>query len=132
MYQKTNYFSFKNGTRSTIFINLLRRRRKYPANTCWSSKGPQRNNILSSKTFWTRPNNKKLLHWRRLQNVLKTSLEDVLITFLEDVFKTSLRQANCLLGISLSNKSKCVYLRYAQISRYNKSFSSSFSSTSNA
>ena len=50
----------------------------------------------------------KLLHWRRLQDVLKTCLEDVLKTCLEDVLKTLWRQAKYLLGISVSNKSKCV------------------------
>ena len=48
----------------------------------------------------------KLLRWRRLQKVLKTCLEDVLKTCLEEVFRTSWRQAECLLGISVSNKSK--------------------------
>ena len=66
----------------------------------------------------------KLLHWRRLEDVLKTCLEDVLKTCLEDVLKTCLedvlktcledvlktlwRQAKYLLGISVSNKPKCV------------------------
>ena len=66
----------------------------------------------------------KLLRWRRLEDVLKTCLEDVLKTcledvlktcledvlktYLEDVFKTSWRQTKCLVGISVSNKSKCV------------------------
>ena len=64
----------------------------------------QRNNFLSSKTSW-----------KRLEDVLKTPwktkyfyTEDVLKTCLEDVFKTSWRQAKCLLGLSLSNKSKSV------------------------
>ena len=42
----------------------------------------------------------KLLRWRRFQDVLKICLEDVL--------KTSWRQAKCLLGISVCNKSKYV------------------------
>ena len=37
-------------------------------------------------------------------------LEDALKTFLEDVFKKSWRQMKYLLGISVSSKSKCVYL----------------------
>ena len=53
---------------------------------------------------------------RRLQDVLKTCLEDVLRTCLEDVLKTCLedvlktlwRQTKYLLGIPVSNKSKCV------------------------
>ena len=68
-----------------------------PANICWSSRHVlktsstrlQRNNFTSSKTFW-----------RRLEDVLKTCLEDVL--------KTLWRQAKYLLGISVSNKSKRV------------------------
>ena len=43
--------------------------------------------------------------WR---HVLKTCLEDVLKTCLEDVLKTLWRKAKYLLGISVSNKSKCV------------------------
>ena len=35
-------------------------------------------------------------------------LEDVFKTFLEDVLKTLWRQTKCLLGMSGSNKSKCV------------------------
>ena len=63
--------------------------------------------------------------WRRLvlktclEDVLKTCLEDVLKAYLEDVLKTCLedmswrrqtswRQTKCLLGISLSSKSKSV------------------------
>ena len=57
-----------------------------------------------------------------LEDVLKTCLEDVLKTYLEDVFKTSWRQTKCLLGISVSNKSKCVYL-WSNKSIFNKSIS---------
>ena len=47
-------------------------------------------------------------YWKTcLENVLKTCLEDVLKAYLEEVFKTSWRQTKCLLGISVSNKSKC-------------------------
>ena len=42
------------------------------------------------------------------EDVLKTCLEDVLKTCLEDVLKTLWRQTKYLLGISVSNKSKCV------------------------
>ena len=52
---------------------------------------------------------------RRLEDVLQIRLEDVLedknllrSRRHEDVFKTSCRQTKCLLGISLSNKSKSV------------------------
>ena len=45
---------------------------------------------------------------RCLEDVLKTCLEDLLKTYLEDVFKTSWKQTKYLLGISVSNKSKCV------------------------
>ena len=58
----------------------------------------------------------KLLRWRRLEDVLKTCIEDVLKVCLEDVLKTCLedvlktlwRQTKFLLGIFVSNKSKCV------------------------
>ena len=43
-----------------------------------------------------------------LGDVLKTCLEDVLKTYLEDVFKTLWRATKYLLGISVTNKSKCV------------------------
>ena len=43
-----------------------------------------------------------------LADVVKTSLEDVLKTSLQDVLKTLWRQTKYLLGISVSNKSKCV------------------------
>ena len=57
-----------------------------------------------------------ILRRRRLQDVLKTFLEDVLNVCpegvlkacLEHVLKTLWRQAKFLLGISVSNKSKCV------------------------
>ena len=52
-----------------------------------------------------------------LEDVLKTCLEDVLKACLEDVLKTLWRQAKYLLGISVSNKSKCVSNR----SIFNKS-----------
>ena len=86
------------------------------ANICWSSRHVlktssthlQRNNFTSSKTSWRRFQDLS-------QDVLKTSwktkncyAEDVLKTCLEDVLKTLWRQAKYLLGISVSNKSKCV------------------------
>ena len=42
------------------------------------------------------------------EDVLKTYLEEVLKTFLEVILKTLWRQTKFLLGISVSNKSKCV------------------------
>ena len=45
---------------------------------------------------------------RRLEDVLKTCPEDVLNTCFEAVLKTLWRKAKYLLGISVSNKSKCV------------------------
>ena len=44
---------------------------------------------------------------KRLEDVLE---DDRLLTWrrLEDVFKTYWRETKCLLGISISNKSKCV------------------------
>ena len=50
----------------------------------------------------------KLLHWRRIEDVLKTCLEDVLKTCLEDVCKASWRPTKCFLELSVSDKSKCV------------------------
>ena len=51
--------------------------------------------------------------WRHIlktcpEVVLKTCLEEVLKTYLEDALKTLWRQTKFLLGISVSNKSKCV------------------------
>ena len=43
-----------------------------------------------------------------VEDVLKACLEDVLKTCLEDVFKIFCRETKDLLGISVSNKSKCV------------------------
>ena len=83
-----------------------------PANICWSWRRLQ--NVLSV-TIFRLPRrfedvlqmrlkdvleDEKLLRWSRLEDVLKTCLEDVL--------KTSWWQTKCLLGISLSNKSKSV------------------------
>ena len=65
-----------------------------------SSTRLQRNNFSSSKTSSRR-------------------LEDVYRTCLEDAFKTSWRQTKCLLGRSVSNKSKCV----SNKSIFNKSIS---------
>ena len=77
-----------------------------------SSTRLQGNNFLSLKTFSRRL---AKTSWRSLEDVLKTShktswrcLGRRKIVTLEDVFKTSWRQAKCLLGMSLSNKSKCV------------------------
>ena len=42
------------------------------------------------------------------RHILKTCLVDVQKTYLEDVLKTLWRQAKYLLGIPVSNKSKCV------------------------
>ena len=114
-----------------------------------SSVRLQRNNFSSSKTSSRRPaktpwrhltstrhpedvswtrlkdalEDKKLLRWRCLQDVVKTYLEDVLKTCLEnvlkicleDVLKTCLedvcntfwKQTKFLLELSVSNKSKC-------------------------
>ena len=46
--------------------------------------------------------------WRRKNVALKTYLKDGLNACLEDVSKTSCRETKGLLGISVSNKSKCV------------------------
>ena len=77
-----------------------------------SSTRLQRNNFTSSKTSSRRLEDalegEQLLRWRRLEDVLNTCLEDVLKTYLENVLKTLWRETKCLLGISVSNKSKCV------------------------
>ena len=84
----------------------------FPANICWSSRRLQdmswrRLQHVFSVTILRLPRrledvleDEKLLRWRRLEDVLKT--------YLEDVLKTSWRQTKCLLRISVSNKPKCV------------------------
>ena len=67
-----------------------------PSNICWSSRRLQRNNFTSSKTSWRRRGRRKIV-------TLKTSWRH-----LEDVLKTSWRETKCFLGISVSDKSKCV------------------------
>ena len=83
--------------------------------------------LLVFKTYWRRLQQVFIVtvfHLpRRLQDVFNTSwrrfediLQDVFKTswktkncYAEDVFKTSWRKTKCLLGISVYNKSKCVY-----------------------
>ena len=65
-------------------------------NICWSWRRLQ---YVFSVTILRLPS---------LEDVLKTCLEGLLKTCLEDVLKTLWRQAKYLLGISVSNKSKCV------------------------
>ena len=81
-----------------------------PANICWSWRRLHHvfsvrhlEDILQDvlKTSWKTKN-------CYAEDVLKTFLEDVLKTCLEDVLKTLWRQTKYLLGISVSNKSKCV------------------------
>ena len=55
------------------------------------------------------------MSWRRLEDMSWRRLE----TRLEDVLRTLWRQTNCLLGISVSNISKCV----SKESIFNKSIS---------
>ena len=82
-----------------------------------SSTSLQYNNFTSSKTSWRRLGRRKMLRWRRLEDmswrcledmswrrVLKTCLQDVLKTYLEDVLKTLWRETKYLLWISVSNK----------------------------
>ena len=84
----------------------------FPANICWSwgrhqhvfsvtiLRLPRRlQDVL--KTFWKTKN-------CYAEDVLKTCLQDVLKTYLKDALKTLWREAKYLLGISISNKSKCV------------------------
>ena len=84
--------------------NPIPKARPLPGNICWSWRRLHR---VFSLTILRLPRHledvfkdQKLLHWRRLQDVLKTCLEDVL--------KTLWRQKKYLLGISVSKKSKCV------------------------
>ena len=98
-------------------INVIWKRiTAFPANICWSWRRlqhvfsltilrlPRRlEDILQDalKTSWKMKNCYP-------EDVLKTCLEDVLKTYLEDVLKTLWRETKYLLGISVSNKSKCV------------------------
>ena len=89
-----------------------------PANICWSWRRLHHvfsvrhlEDILQDvlKTSWKTKNcyAEDVLK-TCLEDVLKTCLEDVLKTCPEDVLKTLWRQANYLLGISVSIKSKCL------------------------
>ena len=73
-------------------------------NICWSWRRLQ---YVFSVTILRLPSLEDVLK-TCLEGLLKTCLEDVLKTCLEDAFKTLWRQAKYLLGISVSNKSKCV------------------------
>ena len=59
------------------------------------------------------------LRCRRLEDVLKTCLQDVWKAYLEDVLKTRWKETKYLLGTFVSNKSKCV----SNISIFHKSIS---------
>ena len=77
----------------------------YPANICWSWRRLQ--HVFSVTIFcFPRRLEEKLLHWRRLQNVFKTCLEDILKTCLEDLLKTCLEDVlkTCLEEILETNK----------------------------
>ena len=73
-----------------------------------SSTRLHQNNLRLPRRLQDVLEDEKLLHWGRIQDVLKTCLEDVLKTCLENVLKTLWRQKKYLLGTSISNKSKCV------------------------
>ena len=102
-------------------INVIWKRiTAFPANICWSWRRLQHVFSLTIlrlprrledvlKTF-SRPLARRLEDVLKtcLEDVLKTCLEDVLKTYLEDVLKTLWRETKYLLGISVSNKSKCV------------------------
>ena len=113
-------------------ILLIYYKTNVPANICWSWRSlqhvfsitilrlPRRlEDVLktSCKTSWKTKNcyvedvlktclEDVLKTW--LEDFLKVCLEDVLKTYLEDVLKTLWRQTKYLLGLSVSNKSKCV------------------------
>ena len=92
-----------------------------PANICWSSRHVlktsstrlQLNNFTSFKMSWRRLEDVLKTFWRRLedilQDVLKTSWRYVLKMSWKNILKTLWRQTKYLLGISVSNKSKCVF-----------------------
>ena len=65
-----------------------------PVDICWSSRRLQHVFSVTSFRLSRRHKDvledKKLLRWRRLENVLKICLEDVLKTCLEDALKTCL------------------------------------------
>ena len=76
----------------SVTILRLQRRLEDVLKTSWKTKNCYAEDVL--KTC--------------LEDVLKTCLEEVLKTCLEDALKTLWRQAKYLLGISVSNKSKCI------------------------
>ena len=69
----------------------------------WKTKSCYAEDV--SKTSWTCL---EVVLKKYLEHVLKTCLEDALRTCFKDVFKMSWRKAKCLLGMFVSNKSKCV------------------------
>ena len=64
-----------------------------------------------AKTIWRHLGRRKIItwrtSWRHLEDMSWRRLENVLKTYLEDVLRTLWRQTKYLLGISVSNKSKC-------------------------
>ena len=81
-----------------------------------SSISLQRKNFSSSKPSWRRL---AKTSWKRLENVLKTSRKASWKTkncYPEDILKTSWRQTKCLLGMSVSNKSKYKSIFHKSIS----------------
>ena len=75
-----------------------------PANICWSWRRLQHvfsvTILCLARRLQSVLEDEKLLHWRRLQDVLNTCLEEVL--------KTLWTQTKYIMGISVSNKPKCV------------------------
>ena len=76
----------------------------FPANICWSWRRLQHvfsvTILCLARRLQSVLEDEKLLHWRRLQDVLNTCLEEVL--------KTLWTQTKYIMGISVSNKPKCV------------------------
>ena len=79
--------------------DVLQKRLEDVLKTYWRHLARRLEEVLEDET---------LLRWRRLEDVLKTYLEDVLKTCLEDALKALWKETKYLLGISVSNKSKCV------------------------
>ena len=96
-----------NASETCELKHMYQIRKRDPANICWSWKRLQhvfktslrRLQHVFSVTILRLP--------KRLEDVLKTSWRH-LGRRLEDVLKTLWRKAKYLLGISVSNKSKCV------------------------
>ena len=92
--QRNNFLSSK--TSSRRLRDVLQKRPEANLKMSWRHPARRLKDVLEDE---------KLLRWKRLEDVWEIYPEDVLKTCLENIFKTSWRQAKCLLGMSISNKS---------------------------